>query len=163
RPDPGRGATRHDPAVSDLLGDLRFRRARPLGRDDGEIAMSGAMQPRFRTLDGLEIRCAEREGAGERTVLLTSPWPASILPFPTTCASLGEDARLFAIDLPGFGRSERREDLLSPRAMGEFLGRVIEEAGLGAPHVVAPDVGTAAALFLAAEHPDKVSSVIVGT
>ena len=33
--------------------------------------------------------------------------------------------------------------------MGTFLARLIEEWGLGAPHVVGPDVGTAAALFLA--------------
>ena len=47
----------------------------------------------------------------------------------------------------GFGASERPEDLLSPRAMGEFLVQLIAEADLGTPHIVAPDVGTAAALF----------------
>ena len=70
-------------------------------------------------------------------------------------ASLSEHARLFAVDLPGFGASERREDLLSPRAMGEFLVRLIAEADLGTPHIVAPDVGTAAALFAAAAHPEE--------
>lgn len=78
-------------------------------------------------------------------------------------ASLAEHARLYAVDLPGFGASERREDLLSPRAMGEFLIRLIAEAGLGTPHIVAPDVGTAAALFAAAAHPDRITSLIVGT
>jgi pimeloyl-ACP methyl ester carboxylesterase len=77
--------------------------------------------------------------------------------------SLAEHARLFAVDLPGFGASERREDLLSPRAMGEFLAQLIAEADLGAPHVVAPDVGTAAALFAAAAHPQRIATVIVGT
>jgi hypothetical protein len=48
---------------------------------------------------------------------------------------------------PGFGASERREDLLSSRAMGEFLAQLIAEADLGAPHIVAPDVGTAAAAW----------------
>ena len=62
-------------------------------------------------------------------------------------ASLSGHARLFAIDLPGYGESERREDLLSPRAMGEFLAQLIAEANLGAPHIVAPDVGTAAAAW----------------
>jgi hypothetical protein len=58
---------------------------------------------------------------------------------------------LVAIDLPGFGASERRDELLSPRGMGDFLLRLIDEAGLGAPHVVAPDVGTSAALFVGDE------------
>ena len=78
-------------------------------------------------------------------------------------ATLAEHARLFAIDLPGFGASERRDDLLSPRAMGGFLARLIAEAELGTPHIVAPDVGTSAALFAAAAHPERIASVIVGT
>ena len=77
--------------------------------------------------------------------------------------SLAEHASLFAVDLPGFGASERREDLLSPRAMGEFLGQLIVEADLGTPHIVGPDVGTSAALFAAAAYPERIASVIVGT
>ena len=47
--------------------------------------------------------------------------------------------------------------------MGEFLAKVIAEAGLDTPHIVGPDVGTAAALFAAAAHPERIASVIVGT
>jgi pimeloyl-ACP methyl ester carboxylesterase len=75
---------------------------------------------------------------------------------------LAEHAWLFAVDLPGFGQSERREDLLDPRAMGEFLAQLIDEAELGAPHVVGPDIGTSAALFAVAAHPERISSVVVG-
>jgi pimeloyl-ACP methyl ester carboxylesterase len=78
-------------------------------------------------------------------------------------ATLAAHARLFAVDLPGFGASERREDLLSPRAMGGFLAQLISEADLGRPHIVGPDVGTSAALFAAAAHPERIASVIVGT
>ena len=56
---------------------------------------------------------------------------------------------MVAIDLPGFGHSDGRPELIAPDAMGNFLARLIEEWVLGAPHVVGPDVGTAAALFLA--------------
>jgi pimeloyl-ACP methyl ester carboxylesterase len=83
--------------------------------------------------------------------------------FTPMWASLAEHARLFAVDLPGFGASERRVDLLSPRAMGEFLAQLIAEADLDAPHIVAPDIGTSAALFAAAAHPERFASVIVGT
>jgi hypothetical protein len=41
--------------------------------------------------------------------------------------------------------SECRQAPLSPRAMGEFPARLTAEADLGAPHIIAPDVGTAAA------------------
>jgi pimeloyl-ACP methyl ester carboxylesterase len=47
--------------------------------------------------------------------------------------------------------------------MGEFLARLVTEVGLDRPHVVAPDVGTSAALFAAAAHPDRFASVTIGT
>ena len=118
---------------------------------------------RSRTIGGVRIRYADSGGSRRPTVVLTSPWPESVYAFAPIWASLAEHARLFAIDLPGFGSSERREDLLSPRAMGEFLAQLIAEADLGAAHIIAPDVGTAAALFAAAAHPERIASAIVGT
>jgi pimeloyl-ACP methyl ester carboxylesterase len=47
--------------------------------------------------------------------------------------------------------------------MGEFLAELIDEVGLGKPHIVAPDVGTSAALFAAAAYPERIDSVVVGT
>jgi pimeloyl-ACP methyl ester carboxylesterase len=122
-----------------------------------------AIEPEFRTVDGVRIRYADSGGRHERTVLLTCPWPESVYAFAPIWSTLAEHARLFAIDLPGFGASERRDDLLSPRAMGEFLARLIAEADLGTPHIVGPDVGTSAALFAAAAHPERIASVIVGS
>src|ERR1700733_11631722 len=118
---------------------------------------------RFRTIDGVRIRLADSGGTQKPTVVLTSPWPESVYAFTPMWATLAEHARLFAIDLPGFGASERRDDVMSPRAMGGFLTQLIAEADLGIPHIVAPDVGTSAALFAAAEHPELVASVVVGS
>ena len=120
-------------------------------------------QVRFRTIDGVRIRYADSGSPQKPAVVLTSPWPESVYAFAPIWASLAGHARLFAVDLPGFGASERREDLLSPRAMGDFLARPVAEADLGAPHIVAPDVGTAAALFAAAAHPERRASATVGT
>jgi pimeloyl-ACP methyl ester carboxylesterase len=116
----------------------------------------------FRAIDGVRIRCADTSGSRRHTIVLTSPWPESLFAFAPVWATLSEHARLFAVDLPGFGASERRDSLLAPRAMGAFLARLVAEAGLGRPHVVAPDVGTAAALFAAADHPGLFSGVTVG-
>ena len=129
----------------------------------GRMPATTIPQVRFRTIDGVRIRFADSGSTQKPAVVLTSPWPESVYAFAPIWASLAEHARLFAIDLPGFGASERREDLLSPRAMGEFLARLIAEADLGTAHLVAPDVGTAAALFAAAAHPERFVSVIVGS
>jgi pimeloyl-ACP methyl ester carboxylesterase len=120
-------------------------------------------QVQFRTVDGVKIRYADSGGSQEPALLLTSPWPESVYAFAPIWSTLAEHARLSAVDLPGFGASERRDDLLSPRAMGGLLARLIAEADLGRPHTVGPDVGTAAALFAAAAHPERMASVIVGT
>ena len=121
------------------------------------------IEPQFRTVDGVRIRYADSGGSQGPVLLLTSPWPESIYAFAPIWHTLVERGRLFAIDLPGFGASERREALLSPRAMGGFLAELVADADLGAPHIVAPDVGTSAALFAAAAHPERFASVIVGT
>jgi pimeloyl-ACP methyl ester carboxylesterase len=117
----------------------------------------------FRTVAGVQVRYADSDGSREPVVLLTSPWPESVYAFAPIWGTLAEHARLFAVDLPGFGASEARDDLFSPRAMGDFLADLIAEAELGRPHIVAPDVGTSAALFAAAAHPERIASVIVGT
>src|SRR6516162_2912609 len=120
-------------------------------------------QVRFRSVDGVRVRYADSGDSKDPVVLLTSPWPESVFAFAPMWASLAEHARLFAVDLPGFGASEGRPNLFSPQAMGEFLAQLIAETELGTPHIVAPDVGTSAALFAAAAYPTRFSSVIVGT
>src|SRR5277367_2749322 len=121
------------------------------------------MSPRRREADGLQIRYAETEAVGGETVLLLNPWPESLLAWNTIWSRLAENARLVAIDLPCFGQSERRAELLSPRAVGGFLLRLIDEWELGHPHVGGPDVGTGAVLFAAAEDVDRFPSAVVGS
>jgi pimeloyl-ACP methyl ester carboxylesterase len=129
----------------------------------GYVPTTTTLQVRFRIVDGVRIRYADSGSSQKPAVILTSPWPESVYAFAPMWASLSEHARLFAVDLPGFGASERREDLLSPRATGEFLAQLVAEADLGPAHIVAPDVGTSAALFAAAAHPERFASVIVGS
>jgi len=126
------------------------------------IASGGSIHPRFRTIDGLSIRYAESGPRDDHAILL-SPWPESIYCYEPTWGRLASDTHLVAIDLPGFGRSERRDSLMSPKAMGEFIVRLADAFGLEQPHLVGPDVGTAASLFAAALHPGRFRSLVVGT
>jgi pimeloyl-ACP methyl ester carboxylesterase len=123
---------------------------------------SQSIRPRVRSIDGLSIRYAESEPRDDHAMLL-SPWPESIYCYEPTWARLAEDTHLVAIDLPGFGQSEQRDSLMSPRAMAEFLIRLADAFGLERPHIVGPDIGTAASLFAAALYPDRLRSLAVGT
>jgi pimeloyl-ACP methyl ester carboxylesterase len=120
------------------------------------------IHPQVRTIDGLSIRFAESEPRKDHALLLC-PWPESIYAYEAAWHRLADRAHLVAIDLPGFGHSERRASLMAPRAMGEFIVRVADAFRLEQPHVVGPDVGTAAALFAAADFPDRFRSLTVGT
>jgi pimeloyl-ACP methyl ester carboxylesterase len=81
----------------------------------------------------------------------------------TDLVAAGGKTHLVAIDLPGFGRSERKDALMTPRAMGEFIVRSADAFGLEKPHLVGSDIGTSAALFAAATHPGRFLSLVVGT
>ena len=124
--------------------------------------MSNDPQVGYRSVDGLRIRYADSDGSASQQLVLTSPWPESLRAFDRMWPRLSGTARLLAIDLPGFGRSERRADLLSPTAMGEFLIRILDEWNISDAHLVCPDVGTPAALFAAAGHPGRIRSLVVG-
>jgi pimeloyl-ACP methyl ester carboxylesterase len=124
--------------------------------------LNGFIQPQFRTIDGLAIRYAQSEDRDDHALLL-SPWPESLFAFEPTWLRLAEHTHLVAIDLPGFGHSQRRDALLSPRAMGEFVIRVADAFGLENPHVVGPDIATGASLFAAALYPGRLRSLVVGS
>jgi pimeloyl-ACP methyl ester carboxylesterase len=124
--------------------------------------LSGAMDLRFKTIDGLSIRFAE-SGQRDDHALLLCPWPESLLAFDQIWSKLAERTHLVAIDLPGFGHSQRRDELLSPRAMGKFVVRVADAFGLESPHTIGPDIGTGALLFAAALHPGRLRSLVIGS
>jgi pimeloyl-ACP methyl ester carboxylesterase len=117
----------------------------------------------FRVCDGVRVRFADTGADSGTTVLLLAPWPESVWAFRRIWNRLAPLGRTVAVELPGFGHSDQsRPELIAPDAAGDFLARLIDEWGLSSPHVVGPDVGTAAALFLAARTPERVTSLTVG-
>jgi pimeloyl-ACP methyl ester carboxylesterase len=126
------------------------------------ISTDSPITPRFRTVDGLSIRFAESAPRDQHALLL-SPWPESLLAFEQMWTRLAEHAHLVAVDLPGYGHSDARDDIYEPPAMGDFVIRLADEFELGHPHAVGPDIGTAALLFAASSHPDRFRSLVVGS
>jgi pimeloyl-ACP methyl ester carboxylesterase len=124
--------------------------------------LNASFEMRFRVIDGLTVRYAQSEQRDDHALLL-SPWPESLLAFEPMWSRLDEHTHLVAIDLPGFGHSQRDDALLSPRAMAEFVIRAADAFALDHPHLVGPGTGTAAALFAAAVYPDRLRSLVVGS
>src|SRR5713101_739430 len=115
----------------------------------------------WRTIDGLRIRYATNGRGGEKVVLF-SPWPESIFAFVPVWVGLTKQFEVLAIDLPGFGRSEARDDLFAPQKMGEIIVTAMDAFGLTSVHAVGLDVGSPSVLFAALARPELFRSLVVG-
>jgi pimeloyl-ACP methyl ester carboxylesterase len=115
----------------------------------------------WRTIDGLKVRYATN-GRGDEKVVLFSPWPESIFAFAPVWGGLTSQFEVLAIDLPGFGRSEARDDLFAPQKMGEFIARAIDAFALTSVHAVGLDVGSLKTMIEAETLPPLNAIEVVG-
>jgi pimeloyl-ACP methyl ester carboxylesterase len=113
-------------------------------------------------IDGLLIRYAQGGISQGTPILLTSPWPESIYSFYRLVPQLAVKHPLILVDLPGFGLSQSRPNVMSPESMGDFFIKLPGHFGLHRTHVIAPDVGTPAALFAASKRPELFESLVIG-
>jgi pimeloyl-ACP methyl ester carboxylesterase len=127
-----------------------------------ERAAPFAMQPRFRTISGVKVRYAEAGNPDGPLILLLCPLPQSILAFEPIWKPLSKRFRLLALDLPGFGRSEGGVEFMTFAAQGRFLRAFVDELELDQFHIVAPDVGMAAALHYVIHGDHKATSLMIG-
>ena len=68
----------------------------------------------FQVMDELSIRFAENDSFCRRRIVLTSPWPESLLDFERAWRRLPASAGLTVVELPGFGRPEEPPDCFCP-------------------------------------------------
>lgn len=124
---------------------------------------TGLRAMQFKTIDKMKIRFASNGKTEGDPILLLSPLPESILAFLPAWEMFSALGPLIAVDLPAFGLSESQPYVRAPEPMGNFVVRIMESFGLTKPHVVAPDVGTPACLFAAANHPGVFKSLVIGS
>src|SRR4029077_12321551 len=113
-------------------------------------------------IDGLSIRYAKSGVSKGLPVLLTAPWPESIYSFYRLAPWLAVKHPVILVDLPGFGLSQSRPDVMAPEAMGNFFIKLLKHFGISRTHVVAPDVGTPAVLFADSKQPELFESIVIG-
>ena len=116
----------------------------------------------FATIKALRVRFARSGSKDGIPVLLTSPWPESLYAFRDLLPAISQRHPIIALDLPGFGHSESRSDVLSPEGMADFVIDAAAHFGITRMHAVGPDVGTPTLLFAAAKQPGLFESLVVG-
>jgi pimeloyl-ACP methyl ester carboxylesterase len=115
-----------------------------------------------RQIAGRTIRLAEAGPTDAPLVVLLSPFPESILSYAGSWKALTKKCRVLAIDLPGFGASEGDRKDMSPSAQGAHLATIFDALDLQDIHLVAPDVGMAAALAYVLDHKHRLKTLAVG-
>jgi pimeloyl-ACP methyl ester carboxylesterase len=111
-------------------------------------------------VDGRRMRI-RRQGAGE-PVLLLHGIGRSLEDWDEQFDRLGTRFDLVAVDLPGFGWSDRTAGRTTLAAMAAALPPLLDALGIGGPvHVVGNSLGGAVAMRLAADRPDRVRSLVL--
>ena len=112
-------------------------------------------------IDGLSIRVRRSVRENAPALVLLGPYPQSIRAWDAAWPALADRYDLLAMDLPGFGLSEGRPDTMSPSAAGGVVLATATHFGLDRFHLVGPDVGVPVALWISANHPERVASANV--
>jgi len=123
-----------------------------------------AVPEHFFDSDGVRIRYLDL-GEGETVVLLHGFALSAEVNWGLTglLGSLPQEYRMLALDQRGHGRSEKPHD---PESYGlEFVEdviRLLDALEIKRAHIVGYSMGGALALRLAADHPDRVRSAVIG-
>jgi len=104
----------------------------------------------------------EQSGRGE-PVLLIHGFGASTYSWRMVMPELAQDYRVVALDLYGFGWSERPEDWSRYTRDGqvELILQVMDALGIESAHLVGHSYGGSITMALAADHPDRVRSMVL--
>ena len=120
--------------------------------------MSDAIRSEFAVLDGLRVHYLTA-GDGD-PVLLLHGWPTSSHLWRNVIPHLSGSRRVFALDLPGFGRSDKPADAsYSFRFYERVLEAFCAELGIARTALAVHDLGGPIGLYWAVRNPQRISSL----
>jgi pimeloyl-ACP methyl ester carboxylesterase len=110
--------------------------------------------------DGIRLR-AVRAGHGNPTLVLLHGYGESLTTWRAVLDRLAEDHRVIAVDLPGFGGSDKPEGPYTLPAMIGWLSDFLDRWTTGGLVLVGHSMGGAIAAGLALERPDRIEKLIL--
>lgn len=115
-----------------------------------------APEGKFVEVEGLRLHYLE-QGSGEPALMLHG-WPTSAYLWRNIIGAVGEGNRAIALDLPGFGRSDKPLDAsYSFRFFDRVLTAFLEATGVERLGLAVHDLGGPVGLYWASQHPERVS------
>lgn len=105
------------------------------------------------------VHVIDRNPSARETVLLVHGYGASWASYRPVVSELSTAFRVLAVDLPGFGGSERLEGDYSPDAMADALVKILDAKGVRRAHVIGHSWGGSVVLAFALRHPDRLGKL----
>ncbi len=109
----------------------------------------------------MHARVAEVAPAEAPAVVLVHGVGVSSRYMIPTLRRLSPFYRVYAPDLPGFGRSDHPPDVLGPEPLADALAAWMDTMGLSRAAVLGNSMGCQVAVDLAVRHPDRVGRLIL--
>ena len=112
-------------------------------------------------VDGHQVRVRRSGPESAEPVLLLHGIGRSLEDWQPTQDLLARDHRVISVDLPGFGLTRRMKGAPGLSGFARSVVAVLDALGEHRPvHVMGNSLGGAVAMTLAAEHPDRVASLV---
>jgi pimeloyl-ACP methyl ester carboxylesterase len=116
-----------------------------------------APEKEFVTVRGIRIHYLERKPAKpEGTVVFIHGFASASVVWKKLMKKMGRRYRVVALDLPGFGLSDKRKGDYSPQGLARVVAAFMKRLNIPRAHIVAHSWGCSVALALALNHPKRV-------
>ena len=136
-----------------------FSRPADVVFEDLKSSVPHSQFSKFADLDGLRIHYLEK-GEGTPLVLIHG-YTSSTYTWKDQFAELAKQYRVIAVDLKGFGFSDKPDGDYSRRAQGEVVARLLDKLNIERAWLVGNSMGGETALNVAADHPEKVLGLVL--
>ena len=136
-----------------------FARPADVSFDELKATVPHAEYSKFADISGVKIHYQEK-GTGTPLVLIHG-YTSSTYTWKDVFEPLSEKYRVIAVDLKGFGFSEKPDGDYSRRAQGEIVSGLLDYLKIEKAWLAGNSMGGETALNVALYHPEKVSGLIL--
>ncbi|MEY8850090.1 alpha/beta fold hydrolase [Psychroserpens sp. XS_ASV72] len=111
-------------------------------------------------IDGVNISYV-KEGSGDKTLLFIHGLSSNLDAWSKNIESLKSKYTCIALDLPGFGKSDKPEAKYTPTYFSEVIKRFIDEFHLKNVVLIGHSMGGQAAIKLTSTNPDNIEKLVL--
>jgi len=115
-----------------------------------------APQTSFMVVKGRRIHFVDRGDKAKPAIVFIHGFASALVVWKRLMRALEGEYRVLALDLPGFGFSDKRRGDYSPQGLADLVDAFLAQRGVARAHVVAHSWGSSVALALAHRHKKRV-------